>query len=94
MPTATLTSKGQITLPREVREYLHLAEGDRVEFLINPAIGVQLRTVTGSVRDLFGMLHRPGMRAVSIEEMDDAIGRYHAEENERILKGGLPEDEE
>jgi len=34
-----------------------------------------------------GILHRPGMRPVSVEEMDDAIGRYLAEDDERIQKG-------
>jgi len=94
MPTATITSKGQITLPREVREYLHLSEGDRVEFLIDPADGIRLRPMTGSVKDLFGMLHQPGMRPLSVKEIDKAIGRYHAEENERIRKGDLHENEE
>ena len=91
MSTATITSKGQITLPREVREHLHLSEGDRVEFLIEPEGGVRLRPLTGSVRNLFGILHRPGMRALSVEEMDEAIGRHLAEDNERILRG---EDQE
>lgn len=94
MPTATLTSKGQITLPREVREHLHLSEGDRVEFLIDPKDGVRLRPMTRSVKELFGLLHRPDMRPASIEEIDEAIGRFHVEENERILRGGLPEEEE
>ena len=94
MPTATLTSKGQITLPREVREHLHLAEGDRVEFLIDAQNGVRLRPMTRSVRELFGILHRPDLRPASIEEIDEAIGRFHVEENERILRGELPEDDE
>jgi antitoxin PrlF len=94
MPTSTITSKGQITLPREVREYLHLSEGDRVEFLIDPADGVRLRPMTGSVKDLAGMLHQPGMRPLSIREIDEAIARFHIEENERILRGGLPESDE
>lgn len=34
MPMATITSKGRITLPREVREHLHVGKGDRVEFEI------------------------------------------------------------
>jgi antitoxin PrlF len=94
MPTATLTSKGQITLPREVREHLHLSEGDRVEFLIDPEDGVRLRPMTRSVKELAGMLHQPGMRPLSIREMDKAIARFHIEENERILRGGLPENDE
>jgi antitoxin PrlF len=94
MPTATLTTKGQITVPREIREHLHLAAGDRVEFLIDPENGIRLRPLTRSVKELAGILHQPGMRPLSIREMDEAIARFHVEENERILRGGLPEGDE
>lgn len=87
MPTATLIRKGQITVPKEVRDYLHLSEGDRVEFLIEPEGKVELRPNTRSIQSLFGILHRPGMRPVTVEEMDEAVGRYLAEEDERIRRG-------
>jgi AbrB family looped-hinge helix DNA binding protein len=86
MPTSTVTSKGQITLPKEVREYFDLKAGDQVEFLIEPG-KVELRPVSGSIMSLYGILHRPGMRPASVEEMDEAVGRYLAEEDERIQKG-------
>ncbi|HYN21866.1 MAG TPA: AbrB/MazE/SpoVT family DNA-binding domain-containing protein [Thermoanaerobaculia bacterium] len=94
MPTATITSKGQITLPREVREHLHLSEGDQLEFQIDPGGEVRVRPLTGSAKDYLGLLHRPGMRPLSVREIDEAIGTYHAEENARILKGRLHEEEE
>lgn len=94
MPTATITSKGQITLPREVRESLHLAEGDRVEFRIYSEGDVRLHPLTGSVKKLSGILHRPGMRPVTLAEMEEGIERFHAEENARILRGEAPRDEE
>jgi antitoxin PrlF len=56
MPTATITSKGQITFPKEVRDHLKLAEGDRVEFIIDAGGEVRVRTVSGSVRKLHGLL--------------------------------------
>jgi AbrB family looped-hinge helix DNA binding protein len=87
MPTATLTSKGQITLPKEVREHLHLAEGDRVEFVIQPQGDVQIQPLKGSVQKLFGMLHRPGMRATSLEQMDQALLEALAEDDARIRRG-------
>lgn len=40
-----------------------------------------------SLERSFGILHRPGMRPVSVREMDEAIGRFHAEEDARIRKG-------
>jgi AbrB family looped-hinge helix DNA binding protein len=87
MPTATLTSKGQLTLPKEVREHLHVSEGDRVEFVIGAGGEVQVRPVTGSVRNLFGCVRRPGVRPPTIEEMEEALLVSVARDNERIRKG-------
>jgi AbrB family looped-hinge helix DNA binding protein len=84
MPTATVTSKGQITLPKEVREHLHLAEGTRVDFVIESGGDVHLRPVVGSVKALFEIAGRKGRKAQTVEEMDEAIGRHLAEDDERI----------
>jgi antitoxin PrlF len=87
MTTSTLTSKGQITLPKEVREHLRIAEGDRLEFSIAGDGSVQLRPVSGSVRKLFGLLHREGAPAASLEEMDRAVSEVLAQDNARIRAG-------
>ncbi len=73
MSGAKLTSKGQITLPKSVRDRLRLATGDRVEFVETEA-GFVLRTATRDIRELKGILPRPP-RPVSIEEMNAAIAR-------------------
>ena len=78
MPTATITSKGQITLPKEVREALRVDAGDRLDFVINERGEVSIRTLRGDVTRLRGILKRPGQKPVSVEEMDEAILRYHA----------------
>lgn len=75
MPSATLTSKGQITLPKPVRERLHLKAGDRVDFVIDAEGEIRVRTSRGDVRDLKGLLHRPGRKPVTLEEMDAAVAR-------------------
>jgi antitoxin PrlF len=87
MPTSTVTSKGQITLPKEVRDHFHLRTGDQVEFRIEPGGMVEVRPVSSSILRLFGILHQPGMEPASGKEMDEALGRYLAEEDERIQKG-------
>ena len=72
MSTATLTSKGQITLPADLRRVLALASGDRIEFF-RQADGVYgLRPLTGSVRDLKGIVPKPPKR-VSLAQMDRSI---------------------
>ena len=84
MPTATITSKGQITLPREVRDHLHVREGDRVEFEIDRDGQVRVRPLTGSVEELFGMLRRPGAPIRSLEEIDEVIATVARKEDERV----------
>jgi len=73
MPTSTLTSKGQITVPKPIREHLHVAEGDQVDFTIAPNGAVVMHRITGSVSALAGLLHRPNRKVVSLEGMDNAI---------------------
>lgn len=73
MSSATLTSKGQITLPKSVRDRLGLATGDRVEF-VQTESGFLMRQVAGDITALKGVLPRPA-RPVSIDEMNAAIAR-------------------
>jgi antitoxin PrlF len=88
MATATLTSKGQITLPKEVREHFHLSEGDRLEFVIRGDGEVHVRPVSGSYLALAGMLWRPGRPAPSAERLEKELTRTLVEDDERIRKGG------
>jgi AbrB family looped-hinge helix DNA binding protein len=78
MPTATLTSKGQLTLPKPIRDRLRLAAGDRVDFVIKDDGTVVLRPVTADVRDLKGLLQRKGLKPLSVEAMNAAIRRRAA----------------
>ena len=73
MALATLTSKGQVTIPKAVRDSLHLHAGDKVEFVITETKDALLRPVTKKVDDVFGRLHKPGRKPVSIEKMDAGI---------------------
>ena len=73
MPTAMLTSKGQITVPKPIREHLHVAEGDQVDFAIATNGDVVMHRINGSVSALAGLLYRPNRKPISLEEMDKAI---------------------
>lgn len=77
MTTATITSKGQITIPAEVRHALHVDTGDRVEFVEVSPGRYEFVAATRSVTELKGMFGKPG-RTVSIEEMNQAIARQGA----------------
>jgi len=68
MSIATLTSKGQITLPKEIREQLKLKPGDRVEFLVGTNGRVTVWPITLDVRTLKGLISKP-RQPVSLETM-------------------------
>jgi AbrB family looped-hinge helix DNA binding protein len=73
MTTATLTSKGQTTIPREVRERLGLAPGDVLKFTVLPDGAVIMRHAKPRAESLAGMLYAPERPLVSMEEMEAAI---------------------
>ena len=75
---STMTSKGQTTVPKEVRKQLNLRPGDKVFWYLEDG-RIVLRTKNRSINELAGMLHRPGQRPVTLEEMDDAIAEGAAE---------------
>lgn len=77
MPMAAITSKGQVTLPRKVREVLRVGPGDRIDFVVDPDGSVTVRAGRSDIADLKGMLHRRRGRPVSLSAMDDAILREH-----------------
>lgn len=66
---ATLTSKGQTTIPKEIRDSLGMKPGDRMTFTLMPDGTVVMRVKTKSVMDLAGILHKKGRKAVSIQQM-------------------------
>jgi len=77
MAAATLTSKGQITIPVDVRRALNVAAGDRVEFVEIEPGRFEVIAATRSVRELKWRFGKP-KRTVSIEEMNAAIAAQAA----------------
>lgn len=72
MATATLTSKGQLTLPREVRLALGVGPGDRVDFIRMEDGHFAVVPATHSVQSLKGLIARP-TKPVSLEDMEKAV---------------------
>jgi len=70
----TITSKGQVTVPKPIRDKLHLKPGDKIDFMLDEDGGVRVVPVTASVTQLKGMVPRPGY-SVSLADMDKAIAR-------------------
>jgi AbrB family looped-hinge helix DNA binding protein len=79
MARSTITSKGQLTLPKEIRERLGVRQGDRVEFRTDPSGRVWVEPATQDLmklRGMFGPVERPRTQ----EELDEAIRRGAARE--------------
>jgi len=73
MATATISSKGQITIPKAVREQLQVDTGDRVLFFVREDGVVELRPETVDLLDLVGLLEPEDGRHVSVEQMNTAV---------------------
>lgn len=76
---STITVKGQATIPKAIRDHLHVKPGDKVKFFILPDGGVYMLPVV-PLSSLRGML-RPRRKGVTLEDMDKGIaagivGRY------------------
>lgn len=66
---ATLTSKGQTTIPKEIRESLGMKPGDRMTFTLMPDGTVVMRVKRRSIMELAGVLRKKGRKPVSIAQM-------------------------
>ncbi len=72
MSTATVTSKGQITIPKHIRDQLKIQTGDRINFFIDDSNAVTFLPVKTDVRELKGIVPKP-KKSVSISDMNKAI---------------------
>ena len=66
---STLTSKGQTTVPKAIRESLRLKPGDRISFTPMPDGTVLMRVKNKSVMSLAGSLRRRRRKALPVEEL-------------------------
>ena len=64
---STLTSKGQTTIPKEIRDGLRMKAGDRMSFTLMPDGVVLMRVKNKSASELAGLLYRKGRKAVPID---------------------------
>ena len=71
---ATLTSKGQLTIPKLLRERLDLQTGDRLDFVLRDDGLLEVVPLKQPAHKLRGILPKPSRR-VSVEEMNAAIAR-------------------
>jgi antitoxin PrlF len=80
VPTATLTTKGRVVIPKTIRDRLGLNPGDMLDFVVHDSGDVLIRPVTDDVRRWKGLLHRTGQTPVSLGKMENAIRRRRRQE--------------
>ena len=73
MASATLTVKGQVTIPKKIRDLLFLHPGDKIEFTVTKEREAVIKPISKKADELFCKLHKPGRKAVSVEEMNNAV---------------------
>jgi antitoxin PrlF len=82
MPTATVTSKRQITIPAETCRELRIVPGTKIDFVKNSAGETVIRPKAGDIRSLRGIVRYAGP-PVSVEDMKNAVGEAIAEDFRR-----------
>ncbi|HEX3885634.1 MAG TPA: AbrB/MazE/SpoVT family DNA-binding domain-containing protein [Stellaceae bacterium] len=80
--TLTVTSKGQVTLRKELLRHLGVRPGEKVEIDLLPDGRAELHAAkkTGSIEDFIGCAYRPGTKPRTIEQINEAIAKGWAGE--------------
>lgn len=70
---ATITSKGQVTIPKDIRDILKVAPGDQIDFIVCDDGEIRISPRTCDFRSLKGLFHKKGRKTASLEDMEKAI---------------------
>ena len=70
---STVTDKGQVTLPKAIRDRLGIRPGTRIDFEVQPDDTLKVRVLTRGATGLFGLIARPGEAARSQDDIDAGI---------------------
>ncbi|MCL1922578.1 MAG: type II toxin-antitoxin system PrlF family antitoxin [Propionibacteriaceae bacterium] len=81
MPTATMTTKGQVTIPLAVRKSMGLEPGFKIHFIPNEDGTFTLHAATRPITDLFGFFGPYEGKPLTVEEMNERMMDSVAEEN-------------
>jgi antitoxin PrlF len=70
---ATVTKRGQVTVPKAIREQLNIEPGTQLDFKLNDDGSISVRPLKRSALAIIGLLKRPGRAAVSVDQMNHAV---------------------
>ena len=80
---STVTDKGQITLPKALRDALGIQPGSKIEFLLQADKVVSMRVLPRGSAGLYGLLAVPGEAVRSLEEIDAGLSKAVAQRQHR-----------
>ena len=83
---ATVTDKGQVTVPKNIRDQLRIETGSKLDFEVESDGSLRVRVLVRGSDNLFGLVHRPGVKALSIQAMDEGIVAATETRNQRADK--------
>jgi antitoxin PrlF len=83
---ATVTDKGQVTVPKEIRDKTGITPGSRLDFEVQDDGTLRVRVLARGAGNLFGLVHRAGIKSRSIEAMDKGIAAAVGARNRRSRK--------
>ena len=83
---ATVTDKGQVTVPKTIRDAFHIEAGSKLDFEVEKDGSLRVRVLLRGSGNLFGLVHRPGMKPRNIEAMDEGIVAATNERNQHSRK--------
>ena len=83
---ATVTIKGQVTVPKAIRDQLKIEQGTQLDFKLNDDGSMSVRPLKRSALSIVGLLKRPERAAVSIEQMNQAVADAAALRHQRSRK--------
>lgn len=73
MPVSTMTSKGQVTIPKSIRDRLELQTGDRLDFRLEEDGTIRIYPIARKVVDVFGVLAEKAKGSYTTREIDERL---------------------
>ncbi len=73
MIEAAITSKGQVTIPKKIREILHVQAGDKIGFVLTESGDVLVQPISKPAAEVFGLLARMNEEIISVEDMEKKL---------------------
>lgn len=83
---ATVTDKGQVTVPKEIRDQLGIGPGAKLDFQIESDGSLRVRALKRGAAGLLGLLHDPKRKTTSITQMSAALAQHTADDDKRIRR--------